>query len=204
MRKGIALFATLLVVASVFGSTQVWTSVSNSGGLTEYSETSTVAGLDWSEGKTWQTTGVVNFAVNNDGKLQLNTYVSNPSAWVLEKYESVVGEGDSEIYKQLAVWTEDTTLVPGTVSTLKWPTEAFVSADFVTNTMSDHEVAYFLMDVAPAETNVGVFTKQIYTSDLFNFDSAQGIGIEPCNPVSAPQFEPVQICVKGLGILGQC
>jgi len=190
MKKlGVAFVAMLVLVSTAFADTQIWSNVFNAGGSTQYSEVTYVNGYDWSEAPAdrWQTTGVVHFSVNNDGQVNINTYVNNPGQWVVEKYEDVSGNGNSEIFKQLTVWTEDKSIQNGV---LKYPTNAWVSAEFVTETMYDAESVHFLMDAPPAET-LGVFTKLVHTSDAFNFNAAQGIGVVPCNPVKMPKFEGI-------------
>lgn len=206
MKKiGITLLALMILsVASVLGNTEIWGEISNSGGVTEYSEQTSVGGYDWSE-RAYKTTGVVMFSANNEGQLQLSTYINQPSDWVMEKYESALGNGDTELFKQMVVWTEDTTLwenghpwyrnpsgVPGE---LAYPTNAWVGTVFQTPVpFYDAESAHFLMKDVPAETNLGMFSKLIQTNDAFNFNAVQGIGVEPCEPVEMPEFEPFELC----------
>lgn len=206
MRKiGIGLIALMLLsLTSVLGSTTIWGQISNSGGITEYSEMTSVGGYDWSE-RAYVTTGVLEFAANNDGQFQLSTYVNQPNSWELEKYETAVGNGETELFKQMVVWTEDTTLwenghpayrnPDGQAGELAYPTEAYVSTMFVTPVpFYDLEEAHYLMKDAPAETNLGTFTKLIHSNDAFNFEAAQGVNLEPCNFVEMPEFEPFELC----------
>lgn len=207
MKKiGIVMSALLVLsMTGVLADTQIWSEIANSGGITKYSEVTTVGGYDWSEGAN-VVTGVVSFALENNGAVQLKTYANQPSDWVVEKYESATGDGNTEIFKQMAVWTEDTTLwengnpqyrnPDGVAGELAYPTQAWVNTKFQTNVpFFDEENAYFLMKDAPAESNIGVFTKLIQTKDMFNFESKQGIGIEPCFNVVMPKFTPYEFCV---------
>lgn len=218
MKRVISLVAMLLLAIGIANAeTDIWSKVQSTGGLTEYTEVTSVGGMDWSEGAlttspqdyayppTPRTTAVVQYSTVNSGELSLQTYVNQPNPWEMVKIEYQQGTGYTEIYKDMYVWTEDKKEVDGV---LLYPTEAWAMTVFQTPVpFYDEENAHFLMDMPPARDdefqvpgNIGVFNKVIVTTDEYIFEGKEGINIMPC-PYDIPDFPepPVIECVEPCG-----
>lgn len=193
------LAALCMLAVSVSATSEVWSTVYNDGGYTMYEEVTSVGGDDWSEGARTtfpddyvnppvkRYTATVNFKTTNyDGEVSIDTYIAQPQPWEMVKIEEVSGSGNTQISKQMAVWTEDKR-IDGT-GKLMYPTEAWARTEFYTPTpFSDVEDAYFYMnepqardDVTGVLGNIGVFQKTIRTDDPYNFLGKEGINRYPC------------------------
>lgn len=183
----------MVLAFTVSADTEIWSNIQNTGGLTEYHEVSVVYGQDWSENAEtthphdWafpvtKATGFVDFALENDnGAVNLQTYIDNPRGFEMVKMEVAGGYGDTNIKKTMVSWTEDKKVGIGT-NTLVYPTESWAHVEFSTIELSDIEDVHFLMD-KPFEGNSGdasVFNKVISTDMEYSFLGKEGINIYPC------------------------
>lgn len=206
MKKLLAgVMALVFLAGAASAMSNIEAMVQNTGGKTKYSQTSMVRGMDWSEGQTWQVTGYIDECIDNDGSILIGAQVYNPAPWVMQEAKYVTGSGDTLIEKEVAVWTEDTTLWEnaqdpwrnpnGAPGELAYPTEAWIDTMFNTAALHDVESVYFLMDTPDAahgpgligsnNPNIGVFQKGILTDDPFIYEELVGIGI--CNDCPIPE-----------------
>lgn len=200
MKKAIIglVMALVMLISLVSAATTIESNVHSDGGVVDYYESTWVGGEDWSEGaettNPWdyhyppskEYTGHVDFGLLTDGSVDLYTYVDQPEPWVMSKMECATGSGNTEIYKEMTVWTEDKKIDPQT-GLLVYPTEAWASVSFNAPNVpfSDYESVYFLMNVPPAQDdvfevpgNIGMFSKHIYTDNDYSFYGFEGINTE--------------------------
>jgi hypothetical protein len=159
--------------------------VLNSGGHTTFVQTASVGGYDNSE-QALVMTGNIYQSIENDGKFFLDQAMSNCDPWTLVERQDIIASGDTELLKQVTVWTEDPTVYRGD---LKYPTEAWVEFGFASGDplVYTWDNAYFLMDEPPAETNIGRYTKQISTEVDFNAFEKVGINTYPSTYAVPPR-----------------
>jgi len=139
----------------------------------------------------------------NDGSFSLNKAMTSEAPWDLQEIMTVGGEGYTEIYKYVSVWTEDSHECSGS---LCYPTEAWIEVGFWTKPdytvgepwkvpdplLVDLETVYFLMDVPPAGQE-GNYGKVIQTDSPFSFFEKVGINNFPSDygfptPPTPPGF----------------
>jgi hypothetical protein len=178
----------------VMADTNIWTWVTNQGGYTAYEEKASVGGYDYSE-CSYQYTAFIDEGFENDGSVFMFKGVETTAPWELEEYKYMDGSGDTLIWKHVDVWTEDkrTDCCTGK---LKYPTEAWVEVDFVTDKpFHDAESVYFLMDEPPAQHGDengthGYFDKIIETDEDFFFQQKVGINNWPSDFMPPEPPEP--------------
>lgn len=196
MNKIIAAIVALTVVGvPVLATTNIWTNVGNTGGYTSYQEETWIGGYDWSEGSQ-QMTGYIMEGFTNDGSIGMTKEIHNDGQWILEEKLAMGGTGDTEIYKHVDVWTEDSTLWEnghpdyrnpnGAPGELAYPSEVWVEYSFVgfDTPVSDADTFYAIVTEAPAEQYHAYYNKYIETDEEFNFGEKVGIGDFPSD------FEP--------------
>jgi len=191
--------AIALCAAGALAKTDLWSFVTNTGGYTEFHEITTVSGWDWSEGlgpvlscdgsDPWvrpslEVTAVVDEAVLNYGSLYFEKAMTSDASWDLEEYKFMSGDGDTEIFKTVTVWTEDSRF--NCAGDLWYPTEAWVETEFRTETFYDAEGAYFWMDMREAQDdiagyagNIAQFNKVIVVDEPYTFAEKVGINDFP-------------------------
>ena len=221
MNKIIAAIVALAVIGTpALAVTNIWTNVGNTGGYTSYQQETWVGGYDWSEGSD-QMTGYIVEGFTNDGSIGMNKEIHNDGQWILEEKLEMGGCGDTEIFKNVNVWTEDTTLYqnaqdpwrwrigpdggakdePGQNGELAYPSELWVEYSFIgfDTPMTDADTFYAIVKEPPAqngqeEGNHAYYNKYITTNDEFNFGEKVGIGDFPSDFVSRPTPEFPEMC----------
>lgn len=212
----VTIFGLLFSATLTLADTNLWSWIDNTGGTSIYSEKTTVSGWDYSEGlhdpgdygavpsadgkEPWtdpslEETAYILEQVENHGNLNLYKALTSDGQWDLEEFKHIQGSGDTNIYKHVDVWTEDSRYHSDPI--LWYPTEAWVETEFETNTLWDADSAYFLMDDTPAQDDVGgvdgnhgTFNKQIETDDAFVFHQKVGINDFPSDytPPEPPEL----------------
>ncbi|MFB6076339.1 MAG: hypothetical protein ABEK17_04310 [Candidatus Aenigmatarchaeota archaeon] len=167
-------FGLLFSALPALASSQVRTEFV-SDGFTYFTEAAMIRGCDYSEGSK-QVTGFVMDQVTNDGSIYLNKETRSPGEWQLQSDKEIWASGFTDSRKEVAWWTEDSTVEEGY---LKYPTEVSIYTYFEDDYMSDEEEFYNRADMPPAEGEENeyetrnYFTKQwlSYDEDVYQMDS---------------------------------
>lgn len=189
MKKLISVLVSLLALTPILASTDIWTQLQTGGGYTKYAEMTSVGGYDWSE-QSYVMTGNVFDGFENYGTVFMLKGLSTPSAWNMESLQLLSGMGDTLIWKNVDVWSEDSTIDCCT-GKLKYPTEAWVEIDFSTpKPFHTANSWYVLLDEPPAEEHHGYFNNYIQTDEVFQYAQKVGINNFPSD-YSIPQFPEI-------------
>lgn len=211
MKKILTALVVLAMVAPVMADTDIRTQISATG-ITDFHEFSAVFGEDWSEGLgngvplgSWnpsgpsrEMTGYELFSVWNAGSMGLGKQVTNPNMWEMTMDVEMGGNGETEIGKEVAWWTEDTQLNPD--GTLAYPTLAHIYTYFETATLLDKEELNNNHLFGPAQDysdypNVmNFFGKSWSTDDDFQFKQSTGINHDRRCEVNEPYTPKPPVC----------
>lgn len=207
--KKTAILLTVFALMTAASATDIWTEVYSSGGYTAFEQKVWVGGLDWSEGaKTTdpgdyvyppvpRMTAYINEGFENTGNIYAFQGMTSNAAWELEMRTDISGEGDTNLFKEVLVWTEDKK-VDCQTGKLVYPTEAWVETEFTTpKPFQDAQSWHVVMDEPPAKDDVdqetgnyAVFTKTISTDEDFNYAQKVGVNNFPSDYVvpKIPEF----------------
>lgn len=191
-------------LANAEPATDIWTNIYNTGGYTKYAQMTLIGGPDWSEGAatteptdynregpTPRYTAAIYEGFENEGDVIMEKGLSTPTAWELEGRVDIFGSGNTLIWKEATVWTEDKKINPCT-GKLLYPTQAWIEIEFSTlKPFLDEESWYVLMDtpdaydekVATSNPQFAGFSKYIQTNENFGFSQKVGINNFPSDYV---------------------
>ena len=193
MRKAIL---ALVVVGMFIGAsgvalagTEIWTSL-NAHGETWYNDFTQHGGTNWQrtgdvESGSWYVDDpdyAIHFQlgeqVNNDGNLQLNTYLNAPEEWNVQETKELWADGETLICKDLQ-WTTNTRSVFDGTTTLAYPTimEGDIMLHDFDNGMTTHKAFYQVTDDANAP--VGQFTTNTQSNNEIYYHQAIGDNLDP-------------------------
>jgi len=186
MNKIIAAIVGLLVLATPAFAWSNVRSVLYASGETEINNLATIWGYDYSE-PGWEMTAFIHEGVKNDGTLYFNNEITSPGEWEMVEEKIMSGTGDTKWKKEVAWWTEDSTIKYGE---MKWPTEANIFVGFYTQTFTDEEEIHNVANLPiegtgdqEGEFSHNYFLKVWDTDDNFNFEEGVGINLpEDCTP----------------------
>lgn len=190
MRKSIiglmAIMFAVMFTVPAFAASYITVGI-NANGVTTINEYATVSGFDWSE-RSWEETAGIAEDIMNVGQINMVKNIYNPGQWELWEAKSMSGTGYTTIVKEVAWWTEDSTVDGGY---MKWPTIANIYVGFQTATVLDqeevHNMANAVVETAPGEFSFGSFVKNIQTDDEFSFAESVGIGM----PLDCQTYPPI-------------
>jgi hypothetical protein len=166
-------------------------------GVTYYKDYATVSGFDSTEMK-WQETAFVLENVYNNGQLELEKSVANPSAWEMWEATDIDGNGITTITKQVGWWTEDNRLKQD--GTMLYPTEANIFVGYNTDgvawnnavgqqssyAVEIHNIANANVQTYPGEFSGSEFLINVGTADPIDYRESVGIGLPFfCEPFDA-------------------
>ena len=194
-----ALIVAVLMATPVLATTNIWTQIQSTG-YSKYLEMTSVGGYDYSEHSDQMTANIMQ-GYENTGTVQFFKGVETPADWILVETTQMAGTGDTFIWKNVDIWTEDTHTIHPEHTVLKYPTEGWVNVYFSTDKpFNDVENWYALVNQPPAQDDNlqqygthATFGKMINTDENYQFMQETGINIDPCNfqmpsPPQMPDF----------------